>query len=210
MLEEIVVLSTRRFMVLCTGLAAACFGAVTSANAALIISYEFTGNSPSPTTVAANVSGNDISFGSGTSSGAVTSNQAQAAGMNTGALDLNDYFEISFQPDAGYSLNLTEFSFKYRKGHANSPTNYAVRYSVDSFASNLATGTQTDTFQTATVALSDTGLTGLIRFRIYGWGAAASNRPMIVDDINLQGSVIPEPGLLALMSLSPLLLMRRH
>lgn len=181
------------------------------ASAAVIVGYDFNAPSDTPTTVAPDVSAYSLTLGSGTTSPTPFGSGGRLAqSMNSGSQDLNDYFSIAFQPNAGYILDLTALGFDFRKTHDNAPAQWALRYSVNGFASNLASGTQTLSLQNASIPLTDTGLTGLIEFRIYGWAAAASNRNMLIDNVTVSGAVLPEPAALALLAIGGLVMPPRR
>jgi hypothetical protein len=124
------------------------------------------------------------------------------------AVSGHSYVTFSVAPASGYKLNLASLTFE---GARSATTNYlggwAVRSSLDSYASNIATGTfnspNNTNFRTLTAALTGSqyqDLAGEVTFRIYlyDWGTAADNpdNSLRIDNVILNGEavLIPEPG----------------
>ncbi|HYC69874.1 MAG TPA: PEP-CTERM sorting domain-containing protein [Opitutaceae bacterium] len=115
-----------------------------------------------------------------------------------GAAPGPNFFEFTITPAAGVQFTATAVSFGYR-ATGSGPTAFAVRASLDAFASDLATGTfLTDStwHDTGAVALSTGALDTATTFRIYASGASSSLGTLRVDDLALAGSIgaVPEPA----------------
>ncbi len=108
---------------------------------------------------------------------------------NTTSIDLTSYFTFTITPVNGYKLNLTNFVYA---GQVSSGSNsFALRSSIDNFASNIGTASTG-----ATISLSDTdyqNLTEAVEFRLYVWGAASSTATYSVNSFSFNGSVTQSP-----------------
>lgn len=189
--------------------------------------------------VASNFSATAITLGSalGSTSG--------GGGINTNGWDFNElfgangnYWGFSIELDSGYLLNLSEFLVTVRSSNTG-PRDFAVRYSGDSFASNIDTfSTSGSSYIATTLDLSGLGTlsAGTYEFRIVATSSIRSNgdpdfttggthRIMnfgstspsnLGDSISLSGeiSVIPEPEVYAaifgLLSIGIALVVRRR
>lgn len=177
--------------------------------------------SMSATYVASGVSSGFVIRGAGLTATSATNSFVSSAWANGGgatianAISSNDYFSVSLTASSGYTLDITNVIFNLNRS-GTGPTNFTLRSSADSYASDLATLTRT----TTTAALWDSGalstLTGLstIEFRIYGYNAGASGGTARIAetgnaglgvgdyvggsiDFAINGSVVPEPGTVA-------------
>ena len=196
---------------------------ITSLNAAVLVGYDF-GSSPGAgtleaTTELSGVSGSAIGVGNVSSSGAVatglgfdspvfqinppinTTNAAEAVANGT-------YFSFTVTPDALMTIDLTSLTFNAARGGASEPRGFAVRSSVDSFASDLLTAdvpTIRPGFTDFSVDLTGAefdNLTTATEFRIYIFSPLSGNS-IEFDDLALNGDIatVPEPSALALFGL---------
>ena len=143
------------------------------------------------------------------------------------------YFTFTVTPDVGKKLNLTTLSFFYGDDRADAaPTvlNFGLYTSVDSYAAQVGSTlswSPSDTTagsppyfslvaggsQYATLDLSGAAfqnLTTATTFRIYGWDNISTSGNLRVDDVQLNGTVVPEPGAALLGGLGMLALLRRR
>lgn len=131
---------------------------------------------------------------------------------HTGTLDPNTYFTFTITPTAGTVFSLSKITFKSQRSGTGIKT-YAVRSSVDEYASNLSASINpinadlsvqngnifyfnADATTTAengsTITLSGTGFTEIIApitFRIYGWNAESTSGTFSVDDVAITGTI---------------------
>lgn len=153
---------------------------------------------------------------------------------NTGtAKSESHYFEFTVTPDVGKKLNLTTLNFFYGDAQIEaSPTvlNLGLYTSVDSYVDQVGSTLSwspadtvalvaTDYFKTASgvqyASLDLSGaafqnLTTATTFRIYGWDNTNVGGQLRIDDVQLNGSVIPEPSAALLGSLGLFGLFRRR
>lgn len=184
--------------------AAACllaFGSA-SANADIITQYTAPGGVFTPTTVAAQVAASALN-----TTGSAASLQAGAVLQNTvfllqnvlsptpAASVANDqFFQFSAGADPGFMLNLSGLSFNVGRGGPSTPRGWAVRTSVDGFASTLASGdipTQQPALTAASIDLSGPAFQSLaspVTLRVYGY-APGTGVGSFFDDITLSGTV---------------------
>lgn len=128
-----------------------------------------------------------------------------------------DYFTLTVSADSGYSLDLTQLSFRTALSNITGLTrNWMLDYSIDggafvnNFANGSFTGPQTTPDNTPawspfTVDLSSPTFDAVssITFRFLQFGGSSPmNHAAFYDKIQLTGDVtaIPEPGTLALCS----------
>jgi hypothetical protein len=163
---------TRRTLAACAALLASVFFAA-HANAATIASWSVSGNAGNEVSVAgttaANVTGASITRGAGlavaAAGGTFSSTGWATAPAGTPAAD-TDYMSFQFTVDLGYELSLSQFNINTRSS-ATGPGNLGLYYSGDGFTSvlyNFNQGSATE--QNNTIALTLSGLTGLVEFRI--------------------------------------------
>jgi len=140
-----------------------------------------------------------------------------AAASWTGVAPGSNYFEFTLTPNAGNVFSATSMTFGYR-ATSMGPTNFAVRSSVDTYTSNLASGSITgdSTWRsTGTLTITMSGMNTATTFRIFGSGASSNLGRFRVDDITVSGSVaaIPEPStyavILGIMVLTSVIIHRR-
>lgn len=133
--------------------------------------------------------------------GATGGNNAGAAArvgaLNT-AVNGSAFFEFTLTPAAGFTVTLTNIAFGSRST-GTGPANYVVRSSSDSYASNLASGTDAAnsnwTLKAPTTTSVTSGNGAAITFRIYGFGGAGSptagTANWRIDDLQLTVTVNP-------------------
>lgn len=181
------------------------------AKAATIANYTFTGNSPSSSDADASSTAGDFVIGSGlsgftsfTSSGtnfpALILGSDHTPATEADAISQSTYFSFTVTPASGgkldfgtlsYNLNATNFS-------ASMTQSVAVRWSVDSFATTLATGTTTVGSGQSVVAGAGVDLSafpaqsGPVEFRFYLYDDQnASFDTVGIDSITLTGTDVP-------------------
>ncbi len=133
-------------------------------------------------------------------SGASGQFNALASGKN-GAFDANTstFWEFSLTGD-GASFSLTDISFGSRST-ASGPVSYSVRSSLNSYGSDLASGTvlANSAWSLQSPATTDTaGLPGeTITYRLYGFGGTTTASNWRIDDlaitVTVDASPVPEP-----------------
>lgn len=83
------------------------------------------------------------------------------------AITSNDYFTVRVVPEAGYLIDVTNFSWRTTRS-GTGPTNYNLRAGNDGFASDIATWLNKGTTSNFVTTVNITGSTG-VEFRIYGY-----------------------------------------
>src|SRR5207244_4018079 len=111
------------------------------------------------------------------------------------SLDTTDYISFTVTASAGFQLNLDggSVTFDVASKQNGKEVDWTVRSSVLGFGTDIATGNSSSaSFSGATASLSGTSYDGLssIEVRIYGW--SPGNVDLFVDNITLNGSVVPE------------------
>jgi len=138
-------------------------------------------------TVDPNITVSGISRSSGIT-GVSAGNRYTANGWSTGAIDLNDYFEFTLTPNAGYEIDFVSFVYT---GQVSSGTpSHAFRSSLDAYASNIGAPSTTGT----TISLSGAVYQNIITpitFRFYSFGLAAGTTTFSINDFTFNGTVTP-------------------
>lgn len=191
---------------------------LSSISHAQIITYTFDGDVASAATtttgvVASDVTSNDngFSYFAGSSGDAISENEWE------GSLG-DQFFNFSFTVSSGYTLSLTSLDFNHRRGGTGPPTTFEVRSSTDGFAGGWATGTVQSIDNTAVKTTSGfsgvgvrsvtlTGFTNVaagttVSVRIGTSGATGSSATLLLDDVEVSGSVsaVPEPASFAALA----------
>ena len=89
---------------------------------------------------------------------------------------VDDYFTFGFVVDPGYAVDLAELQISTRSSNTG-PANLALRYSVDNFATDLATIVNSGTLYTD-VILDLTALpsvSGTVEFRLFATNNVSAN-----------------------------------
>ena len=132
--------------------------------------------------------------------------------LMTGALNVNEYYNITLTPSVGYDITLTSITFGARRSGAGI-RNYAVRSSADAYTANLPASVGTNTnisvvgtneffwnFDATSTSSDQTGstitlsgpsfsnLTSPISFRFYGWNSEVSGGNFSIDNVNINGT----------------------
>ena len=116
----------------------------------------------------------------------------------------NGFYGFTLTLDPGYALNVIDLRFDGR-ATASGVTNILAQYSVDNVTFfTLGSGTYANDSNWHTNICNTSvpsGLTGTNYFRIYGFG---TNGAFNVDNVTMNGTVIPEPGSMALIGIGML------
>lgn len=135
------------------------------------------------------------------------------------------YFSFTVNAASGFTLNLTDLTFRSALVDNGIPTfsgTVVVRSSVDNYAANLFSYTQNSTAGSTfnspphSIDLSGVGYQGLstVTFRFYHYDDTDSTTTNAIvhriDDVILNGNAIPEPASFALLGLGGLSLLARR
>ena len=138
-----------------------------------------------------------------------------------GALDTGSggsgYYEITITPAAGYTIDLTNLDFGNRST-STGPKAYALRTSLDSFASDVFTGTLLSdgvwTYKDNSVSLSSTTPGEAVTLRLYMYNGAGNpgNNTINgrIDDVTMTITAVPETSAALLGALGVLGMLRRR
>jgi len=103
-------------------------------------------------------------------------NAARTGALNTGSSG-SAYFEFTFTPDTGYRLVATAISFGTRST-STAPQAFTLRSSLDSYGSDIATGTiannSTWTLKTPAAFAVTGAVSAAVSFRIYGYNGSGT------------------------------------
>ncbi|HMP73667.1 MAG TPA: PEP-CTERM sorting domain-containing protein [Kiritimatiellia bacterium] len=190
------------------------------ASASLIVEYTF-GPLADPGVATADAVGANLSASAVTlSAGSVTFGSAQAttwtgsgpwyaqgnAGWAQNTQADAKYFVFTITANPGYTFSLTDISFLYRATAAGPES---IGYAIN--GANITSFGRGSTLTESHVnTLNLTGLTSA-EVRIQGWvptgGTSSGGGDFRIDDIRLTGTVVPEPGSLALLGLGALMVL---
>jgi hypothetical protein len=135
----------------------------------------------------ANITVSGIGRGSGIS-GNAGSNRYNARDWSTSGIDLTDYFYFRITPGSGYAVNFVSFAYTGQKS-GTGPANFAIRSSLDNYATDITTTTSTGTTVTLSGA-SFQNVTSVIEFRLYGWGGSSAAGTYSVNSFSFNGAVV--------------------
>jgi fibronectin-binding autotransporter adhesin len=157
-------------------------------DAVVLLSWDFAGDAGD----AASVTADSIHASLGANSGILSRGAGLTASANAdrfnatnwavtsiaNAVTGNDYMEFSLNYNGTNTISVDTLNFIWQRS-ATGTTGLAIRSSLDSFASDLATfsvvdNTSSQTFATSDLGVAFEGLTSNITFRFYGFSEAAS------------------------------------
>lgn len=231
----IMITKTYHLLLLAT-LSAAVFSVHSTARAAILAQYPFTDNLSSLDTDT-NSTVSTLGFFGGSvdstiglsAAGHVYFRGLDMTGTTEGAIANDDYFTFTFTPNAGTQFQLQTLTFNL--GGSNNTDNpftaqLAVYSSADGFASRLgdlatyAVAAQTGTSFGATTTIDLSGLGTLtsatpVAFRFYaslsGASAAGNNNAILrLDNIEMNGVLVPEPSVALMGALAGILGLSVH
>jgi hypothetical protein len=169
--------------------------------AVVLVNYQFDGASLAPTSSDPNVSASNVNFGSGASqipiAGLLPVNVA--ASDASAALSTNSFFQFTVDPIPSiFRLNLDTLTLTAGVigSNVSASNGYFVRSSLDSFGSNLASGTFTSTVNNISVGLNTPFFQGLdspLTFRVYSYLGSGGNPVASYGNLTLNGTATPVP-----------------
>jgi PKD repeat protein len=140
--------------------------------------------------------------------GGAAANNDTTYALLTGSINTGKYYEITISPKYGKSMTITGINFTFQRS-ATGPRTYAVRSSVNSFASNLTPSiapanpalkvrnnafyslydtTASMTGSRVTLAAGYVNKFAPITFRIYAWNAEDTTGSFSIDNFTFSGS----------------------
>ncbi len=139
-----------------------------------------------------NVTVSGIGRGSGIT-GSNGNNRYSANNWTQGASsDNNDYFYWTLTPTACNEIDFSSLAISFER-NANGPQNFALRSSIDNYASDVLTfSNNTTTVQSQTVSLNAAvfqNIIGPITFRIYGWSSTSGTGTFSINSFAFNGAV---------------------
>lgn len=143
--------------------------------------------------VDANIIVSGIGRGAGIN-GNTANDRYNARDWFSGSLDTNDYFEFSLTPNTGYKIDFLSLVYKAQVS-TQGPVNFALRSSVDGFATDITLPVITNSGSEVTPLTIDLSAaefqncTGTITFRFYAWGATATTGTFSINEFAFNGSV---------------------
>lgn len=132
----------------------------------------------------------------------------------TGAINTNEYYEVTLTPQAGYTLTLNTIAFTVQRS-STGVRSYAVRSNVDGYANNLIASVGTSTnlsvqgvnefFYVAdgpttaqngsSVNIGGASTDQPATFRFYGWNSEGGAGTFSIDNVVFDGSMSLATGL---------------
>lgn len=179
--------------------------AATPAHAVALVTYNLAGApgnqaSQAPSAAAANITGLDITRGTGlNASNALNTFSSTGFENTTSGSSTNEFVQLGFTVAPGFLVNLTDLQIATRSSNSGSGT-IGLFSSVDSFANPIVTITQPgDTVVQSTLNLAAlTNLTGTVTFRFFelgntqadGVGATAAGGTFRLSNNNSASAII--------------------
>jgi hypothetical protein len=148
-------------------------------------------------TLGTNPNSTTPSTGYATASGGF--NYDQVAKNGTLSTSTSTYYQFTVTPTAGNLVQIMDFDFGANSTTSKGPLSYVLRWSVDSYAANITSGSLTANSTWAYKdnsfsPLSSTALGGAVTFRLYvygGSGASSGTSNFSLDDVRV-GIAVPE------------------
>lgn len=213
--------------------------AIIPAEGAVVASYTFAGSSFASSdgaldSTASNLlaswttPGFDTTNGNATPALAIATSTTGPLGTTVGelteanAISNDDYFSFTITPtlDLGESLNFTSFTFDVAGRNSGSNSIYVLRSSADAYATTVGiTGTvglasAPSTWVSQSFNLTDDsmlqGVTAATTFRLYMIDSRGSNAHILLDNVVLNATTVPEPAPALLGAFGAVLLLRRR
>ncbi len=182
------------------------------AQGALIVEFNFNDQNAVADTVHTNVTSSNFNNAAGATNVTFAASNASARGFGeanvTDATTNFDYWEFTVTANSGYALNLSNITFDDFRD-IKGPENFQVEVN----GTLLGELTSLTTVSNRNVNLAAfTGLSAAtIRLIGYNDSSSGSNSDWILDNVQLNGAVVPEPsGLLLAGAVIPGLLMARR
>lgn len=121
--------------------------------------------------------------------GSNANNRYNSESWTTAAsIDANDFFEFTLTPNLGYYIDFNELLYT-SQASGNGPTLFAIRSSIDEYASNITTPSSVGGTVSLTGGSFD-DITSSITFRIYGYSAALGSGTFSINDFDFRGNVL--------------------
>ncbi len=177
----------------------------TGLNAQVVFENPITGANPNTSnpyiigqSFNSNVSVSGIGRGSGVT-GSNANNRYSASNWTQGASSSsNDYFYWTVGPTGCNEIDFSSLEIAFERS-SSGPQNFALRSSVDNYASDIWTYNYTSTaVQSQTISLASgsfQNLTTNVTFRIYGWAATSGSGTFSINSFVFSGTVnaLPSP-----------------
>ncbi len=150
-------------------------------------------SSGSASNVNTNINAGNFDFGIGlTSTGFDPSDGAEASDWSTGAIDAEDYFQITLSPKTGYELTISDLKFSEQRTPAG-PTNYEIRWSKNTdFSDYTSIGTYTSV-ETPTSQAIPTSISvdeeEIVYMRFFGYNAGSGIWRIDPNTLSIEGNV---------------------
>lgn len=176
------------------------------AHAAVLVEYEFTGDTLTPTATLAGITAGNFSAAN-TSGGAFNTAHSGPSDtpsyrmINIQELTPTDYF--SFTTDAtNASHSVTYETFDFYQNCVRAGMKYAVSYTISGGSevfiadanATLQSGGPTNNMAQTVINFGDFTTAQSVEWRIYGYNATVNaNDAFRVDDVSVSGVLIPEP-----------------
>ena len=174
-------------------------------NAQVIYENPITGSNPNtsdPYTIGqsnnSNLSVSGIGRGSGIS-GSNGNNRYSANNWTQGtSSNSNDYFYWTITPTSCNEIDFSSLEIAFERS-SSGPQNFALRSSVDNYASDIWTyNYTTTTLQSQTISFASASfqnVTADVTFRIYGWSATSGSGTFSINSFVFNGAVnaLPSP-----------------
>lgn len=140
--------------------------------------------------------------------GGETANNDTTYANLTGAINTSKYYEVTLTPKNGITPTLANIDFTFQR-NAKGPRSYAIRSSMDGFASNLvpsSTNSKIKIRENAFYSLKDTvesfdgnhvvldttstfkNISAPVTFRVYAWNAEDATGTFSIDDFVITGT----------------------
>ncbi len=125
-----------------------------------------------------------------------TGNPGKAAAIHMCNTSGDFYYEVTITPDAGYTIDFSTITWDADRS-GQGPANWYMRSSLDSYSSDIGSGTNPSSFggQSVSTGASFNNITSAVTFRIYNTNVSSSNcncssgGTIRIDNLTFNGTV---------------------
>jgi hypothetical protein len=189
-----------------------------AADASIIVSYTFDGDTKNPASTAANVTASILDSADGSTTFAAGNPSSGKSIADGGWKDQGNYYHFTVTPGDGFELIMDSLTFDDLKDPSGA-TSWRISYRVGSLGSFTDDGSGSVHTSFGTTPMNTVDLSGIsalqnvtesTTFRIRATGASTNAKKWYLDNVTVHGEAVPEPATIGLLLSGGLALLRRR